>query len=470
MKDSSQVYLQKEISSTLLDEVDKYSLTSYSNPQTSISKDFKATPLNIFNKPIGTVTSRDQIIDPYAYVNSADYGTSTSEQIRYKEDLARYQRYAEMQEASYQEWYNSTEQQVLRERQAGRNPDLTDVIGSEASDTAPAEVSPMDGAQTPLQEISSVVGSFSSLISMVSGVASLPATIASSFASANAANASASFIGSQTLAQDIANEMAIEKGVFNHVSGLFANALSLDNSVNINDWLSNPDNLSGVYELFASSENPRYRAAFQRGISNVLKVRSAANKISADTISSQSSLARLLADPYTDENLVLQVAYMEPLMDSLRQLEALDRDYQIFLTQTKDSYLRSLDPVAAAEYSNAHYKYQTEYFNNLDGSEVAATEIRLKVAESIIKECESNIYSNYNEIYDFSPDTYLGMRAGSIIMGATPMDFTEWLKVRAFTRNPYASPKQPTVGRSPYNSLSADEWLHKSMEEGWLID
>lgn len=393
---------------------------------------------DVLSLPLGRVTSRDDIIDPYSIVDVSKYGTSNREQARYNADLARAKLYAERQEALYQEWYESPEQVAARERAAGRNPDLIDgaLSSGEASSVEDSSQSPMAGIESAEEVSARTIQSVIGIVGTMASIASLPSSIGASIASIESANSAKALTDAQTVSQNLLNIGVFEKGVFDHVSGLLANASqsAVDNGDELFDpavWLADPANLAGVYESFSTgvplSQSSQYLAAYNRAISNVQKLSSSSYGVNADAAQNKSSFARLMANPYSDPSVVFQVASLEPVMLAEEKIRLLGNDLQLYLTQNSIKEAQTIDPVSLAGVKNAENKYKTAYFNGFSGDKVAAVEYALKCAEEIIIGSKADVLKNYRAMYNAGPDTINGLRGAYMVLNRGELPWQEFM-------------------------------------------
>ena len=105
---------------------------------------------NLLNDPdLYNITDRSQIINPEEILSRFKFGTSDAEVARYNKALQALRNIQAQQEAAFEEWYNSTAQQAIRDRQAGLNTDILGISGqSTASGVSQQTVSPYDGIAT----------------------------------------------------------------------------------------------------------------------------------------------------------------------------------------------------------------------------------------------------------------------------------------------------------------------------------
>ena len=118
---------------------------------------------DMFASGVGEVTDRNQIINPYD-VDPNIFGFSRAGKARYQQFLNQAIAYAQQQEAAYKEWYESPEQQAIRERRAGLNPDIIGLDDAQAGSVSYDQPSPIDSIRTNEQIAFDSISSFSQLI------------------------------------------------------------------------------------------------------------------------------------------------------------------------------------------------------------------------------------------------------------------------------------------------------------------
>lgn len=358
------------------------------------------------SKPIGSVTSRDQFIDPYSLVNINNYKRTAGGKALYNADLKRAQAYLEQQEAAYQEWYESPAQVALRERQAGRNPDLIDgALGpGEASDTQPSDTSAMEGIPTIGEQVSSGIQTTMSVVSTIGNLISLPSQIMNLGAASKLTGAQANLANMQGLKE-------FEGLVYNDISDKFATALSAAADAGqigftIADFMKSfsSEQSEELFGAYAPEDTPKYRAAYKRALGNFQKIQGSAFETGANTVSNKTSFAKLLSHPYHDKDLTLMVAMMEPV-------EVIRQRLDEWIMNVKGDYIAALDGgMLAEEYMDS------QRFQN-----------KIAEANGFIASVDAAIKSNLLEFYKANPASLSGMNALSLLLGHGPMSWQDQL-------------------------------------------
>lgn len=387
---------------------------------------------------IGVVTSRDQIIDPYALVNIRDYRNNAVGQAQYNADLAQAQRYAELQEASYQEWYNSPEQVAIRERAAGRNPDLVETTGSEAVDTSFNETSPFSGIPTNQEIANQTLSSISGIVGSLSSVASL----ATSFNAIPLTNLQKELVGEQIDFQKLANieaaEGAFGKGIMNRLSNAMSSAVAAGEAFDIDSWFSEDKNFEGLFESYGFADNVLYRDAFQRSREAKHKIAASSYDAATGTLRSQKSFAESLADPTYDPNVLIQRSFMEPVMEAEFELRKRRAEFEKQILDIKSQYAETLDVEGLAEGANAAAYQQV-------------VDKYIADCELICRRAESNIVKNWDDMYLSNKDNAIGMAASYMTMNRGHTQWYEYLasSVMLGITVPNGSPSEPPSPTQP---------------------
>lgn len=403
---------------------------------------------DIINTPIGVVKSRDDIINPHEILHAEIYRNTKQGKKLYEDHLNTLLAIQAQQEASYQDWYNSAEQQALRERDAGLNPDLIGVDGSIESSTANSpSSSAMEGItsteETALNVGSTVVAAIGTIVSSVATLGALPVTIAAAGASAVSAAKQAGLIGAQETAQQLANINAFEKSSYDALAANLADSVAASakdgKPFDFDSWLSQDH--SSVFVSYAPDgvtlDNPRYAASWSRVLQNIEKHKRGAYDISGAAVKSQSEFAQALSDPYFDKDLLTQMAYLEPVSEAMRKIEALTQQYELAKLNLSQTYVNGLDGDLAAQDFNARLNaqiaesgYKENYFENADGEANALYDLAMKKAEYFIKQGESIIKQNYLSIWQDKSKPYTQRASAQyMLMGNVPENWRKWLGV-----------------------------------------
>ena len=352
----------------------------------------------VMNTPIGQVTSRDQIIDPYALVDPAWYRKTRAGQAQYNSDLQQAQQYAARQEAAYLEWYNSPEQQAIRDREAGLNPDLVGLSGSEGVATQQNPNSPTAGMATNGQLALESINTVMNAVQTAASVATLAAGIPNIGKQGQLLNA-------QVDAQNIANVNAFEQTAHNAIASKFATFHAAETvanrAVDVAKWFADDANFEDILPSYAPSDNPMYKHALDRVRKGSESVLAQAYGTNSDAAQNQQSFDRLLANPYANQNTVVMSAILEPMMDAVFQMEAYEAQYRSDAAKFKSEAMSGIDATETGEVW-------------LDSQK---QELRSKELSNIIEAAKTRVYQNLKDTYlndRFSP---AGQTAQMLILG-----------------------------------------------------
>lgn len=434
---------------------------------------------SLLNSDIGEVTSIDQIINPYDYLDITRYRNTKKAQALYNEDLAALQEYQKLQQSAYENWYNSEQQQAERQREAGLNPNLNGVEGSQAASLAPSSGSPLEGIGTSEETIGTIAGvaatAVGTIVSSVATLGALPATIAAAGATALSATKQAGLIGAQQVGQELANLNAFEGKVYGAAAANLADATAAavksGTKFDFDAWSSNADSFKGIFESYAPSgvtiDDPRYGAAYNRAIKNIQKLKGSAFEINSGATTQQTDFARALADPYFDNDLLTQMAYLEPISEAMQQIDILSRQFQIAKLNLQKTYVDGLDGELASQDFNARLQasmakagFDINYYNGFDGDEVAALDLAIKQNQKIIGGCEAMIKAHFRDIWNDKSKPFAA-RAGALyqIMGGTPQNWKAWLVSYAAANCIQSVPDDKNTSQTDFFGKSAGEIL-----------
>lgn len=350
------------------------------------------------SQEIGSVTSRDQIIDPYALVNPANYRKTRAGQAQFNADLQQAQLYAERQEAAYQEWYNSPEQQAIRDREAGLNPNLVGLSGSEATDTEMNSNSPIAGQQTNGQVAMDSINTAMSVIQTAASVATFAAGLPN-------IGKQGELLTAQVDAQQLANVSAFEQTAHSAIASKFATfhaaATAAGETVDIAKYFADDNNFADILPSYAPSDNPMYKHALDRVRNGSQSILADAYSTNADVAGNQQSFAKLLANPYSNPNTVVMSALLEPLMSAVFEMESAEASYR---SSAADFKSEAMSGISATESGEVWLDTQKQ-------------ELQSKKYQNIIDACKSQVFENLKKTYLKDPNSPAGYTAGMLILG-----------------------------------------------------
>lgn len=446
------------ISNDLLEVVKKVSFDRMSRYRSSL--DFS----------LGPITDRSQIINPTQFVDISQYTNDAEGRAAYQSDLLAAQTLAKQQEAAFLDWYNSPDQMALRERDAGLNPNLVGLDGvSSGSQTDPPSGSPLDGVMSDeqiraqrIQNFTSILSGFSSLIGSISSVGGL----VNSFAQIG-------LVRSQTQQTELSNANLFQQLVHKDVAGRVANAMSsavsAGQSFDLDGFFSNVDNFSGIFESYAPIDSPQYRSLYDSTLKQTQSLLGQALSVNKDTASNQSDFAKLVSNPYYSDDIVLQVAMLEPVMQGIEDLRLSQQEFETFANGLRLKYAEGVDVDAAVDFFNAENLYQSEYFDSLDGDEQARYDTLIKKSQSILDNIEASIRNNLFEIWNKNKSSQRGLSAAYMLMGQTPLTLKDYVTM-FFTAPRETKPFKPGSGSLRNGITDADLWMEDFKNHGSWVD
>ena len=347
---------------------------------------------------IGIVTSRDQIIDPFALVNPENYRKTRAGQAQYNSDLKQAQLYAEQQEASYLEWYNSPEQQAIRDREAGLNPDLAGLSGSQGVDTQQDPNSPIAGMPTNGQMALDTVNAVMNVIQTATSVASFCVGLPN-------LGKQGKLLDAQIDSTQLGNITSFEQLAHNAIASKFATfhaaETAADRAVDVAKWFADDSNFADIIPSYAPSDNPMYQHALARVRKGSESVLSKAYATNVETAEGQQSFAKVLANPYADPSTVVMASILEPTMAALFKMEESEANFRAAAADFKTSAMSGVDPVEVGKvwFGTMEEEYKNQRYQN------------------IIDEAKSTVYKNLKSTYLNAPTSPAGQTAAMLLLG-----------------------------------------------------
>lgn len=352
-------------------------------------RDYDSTLESVLNSEIGSITSRDQIYDPYDLVRLHMYGNGANAQAAYNADLARAKQFVERQEAAYQEWYNSPEQMAIRQREAGLNPDLSGIDGtSEAADVSSPEGSPLDNIPSTEQQFASVIGGIGSIVGSLSSVASL----ATAFTNIGLSPYQKNSLISQDYSSELSNIDSLKTLISSDISDALATAVDLHNSTDslepfdYDSWFNDDNNFNSLKSSYGHF--PFFDSALSNARRQSLRFHKNASELQKDTLSFDFDIGKLLSDPRLSPSQKLTAIQVRPYVTACYEADKLD-----------------------AEVRSAIANFNKDYYSNSDGSLVSSFDKLFRDTQSIAFRLESKINEGYISMFDSEPNGFNGFRA-----------------------------------------------------------
>lgn len=358
------------------------------------------------------ITSRDQIVNPVELLSQMEYGNSAKERKRYEEDLAILEELQKQQQASYDEWYNSPEQQNIRDRAAGLNTDILGLSGSETAQTPVGGADPLANVPSTGEQFTNIASGITSLVSGVASMASLPSAFANF-----------KLLNSQVHAQELQNLKDFESLAGGEISSRLSDSISTaldsgDAAFDIASWFADEKNFEGIFESYSPNDNHRYRSSFANVRKRMQQNLGRAYEQGKVTNENKSSFAAMAADPRYSSDFLIQVAATKPYMEAQLKAEKAIADYQAYLNEWNLKYQEGLNVDTAVDVANSRNEYDSEYYAALDAEKSARYQNLMNEVEAIGLELERAIRSNYKTLYEGNENNLTGVSVAYLYRNA----------------------------------------------------
>lgn len=396
------------------------------NPQSNLSPSSRPTNVKQYlSSQNVNVTSRDDIINPYEVIKGFIYTNDALGRRQYNEDLAALEAFQAQQQASYDEWYNSPEQQNIRDREAGLNPDILGLSGSSVGDTSQVSADPLSNVPSDGERFANIASGITSLVNGVASMASLPSAF-SSF----------KLLNSQVQAQEIQNLKDFESLAGGEISSRLSDSISsaLDGGAaafDIASWFADEKNFEGIFESYSPKDNARFRSSFANVRKRMQQNLGKAYEQGKVTNENKSSFAAMAADPRYSTDFLIQVAATKPYMEAQLKAEKAIADYQAYLNEWNLKYQQGLNVETAVDVANQQNQYNAEYYEQLDAEKAARYQNLQNEVEAIGLELERSIRSNYKTLYDGNENNLTGVSVAYLYRNA-PTGWRDYFKANAF--------------------------------------
>ena len=349
------------------------------------------------------INSRDQIINPAEILSNYSFGNSASERKKYNEYLKLLTDIQAQQQASYDEWYSSPEQEAIRMRQAGLNPDILGISGSGVPDTNTNDLNPLEGVPSNgeifnnvISGISSIVGSLSSVASLATAFTSIPLT------KQNISNAQ--LLGEQL---DLQNESSLGALLASDIADLFATAQNVhlrSNSsepFNIEQWFSDDANFAPLSAIYGNS--PRFASQLNKQRNAVMQHMTKASQMQKDLSSNIYDTGEIISSPFYSDDQKITMIQLRPFIAACAEADTAEVKLRKTLADIRDKYSSGLDIDKAIDVANLQNKYQSDYYTEANGHYVAAFEQYLRDVSKPAYELERSINQSYLDLFNSDP-------------------------------------------------------------------
>lgn len=379
------------------------------------------------------ITDRSQIINPDAIIARKRYDNTNAGRTQLEKDLNALRTYAAQQEAAYLEYFNSPEQQNLRDRAAGLNPDIVGLSGSQGIQSSGASSSPLESSMSDeqlraqrIQNASSAISGITSIIGAISGVAQLPALfkgMKQTDANIGLINAETDQINLSTLANF---ESLSSNEIISRLADAASSAISSGQSLDIAGWFADDNNFSNIFESYAPQDNSAYRNSFaniRKRMQSSLGKAYEQGKITADN---QRNFSGIVADPRYSADQLVQIANLRPYMAAQAKMELARMELQVTLDSWNKRYQDALSVDNAVAAANEKNEYDAEFWSNLDGERVAAFQKYQQACEQISLQLDSKINQNLLDIYTQNPDSDKGFAAAYLFKSGSSASLSDY--------------------------------------------
>lgn len=407
--------------------------SNVNNPR-SRERSFESYISNLTSGDYLNITDRSQIINPEQILLGFDYPNTESGQAAYSKALAALKSIQEQQIAAYEDWYNSPEQQVIRDRAAGLNPDILGLSGTQAAESSVQSQNPIAGLptaeDTALKQEQIRSERANRIIGVVNSISSI-ANLATSFSNVFLNQAQKGLIGSQKQSLDLQNLKEFESltgsEIASRLSDSISNALAVGQSLDVSSWFNDDANFAGILEAYSPDGSQRFVDSFSNVRNRLQKSLGAAYEQGRVTADNQSSFSAVLADPRYSTDQILQIAQIRPYMEAKLALQRAYDKYQTELADLKSEYIKGLDVESAVDAANAKFEYDKEYLMELDGKKAAIHQNYVNECNGITANMRSSINKNLLSIYEKHPNDQRGFAAAYLFDNAA----NEWYEYLA---------------------------------------
>lgn len=457
----------------------------------------------ILSGDVGQVTSRDQFIDPYAAVNPAFYKKTRAGQAQYNSDLQRAQLYLQQQMAAYEEWYESSEQQAIRDREAGLNPDLLGLGENEAGAVTMTPVSPIDGQETNgqvasrvVENIVGVVGTLANVASLASAFVTLPTTLSNLGKQGNLLDAQ---IAGQSLvneAQDISNTSALGVQMANDIGDLLATAMQAhldsgsEDPFDLDGFFSNDDNFAALKEVYGS--NPRYTSLLAKQKKAVLEHQKKAVNLQKDVAQGFLDYGQVASNPFLSPSQKLTILQLRPFTEACVKADQAEFNLRKVMADWKSKVQEGISADKAIRAANVQFdsqieqgEYLAKYYDSVDPELVAGFEQFMREIQTTSGSLEQLINQGYIDMFNNDPTGVGAWRAAYLYGSNGGASWNEAYIVRSIENTKALIDAEVAVARatgkyadakamldafgSVLTGLSTDSSLWENNNAGWSM-
>ena len=358
--------------------------------------------MDLISAGVGSITSRDQIINPATLIDPSMYEQTRRGRSQYESDLAALQNFQAQQEAAYQEWYDSPEQAALRERAAGLNPDLIGLDNAgESAEALTSDAVPGQNLPTNDEVAFNAINAITSIASSCASLAGLPLQ----FAQLTGQKEINKGLQLDNEAKSILNNANLTSNVAGDIEGLLATAVQAHNDSGSTDpfdydaFFGNDANFEPIKALY--KDNPRIDTVLSLQRKQILKHRKNMATLQKDWASNQFDFGQIASDPMFSSDQKLMLATNIPLQAYFFEVRKAALERQRVYDEVDAQIKKGLDVQSAIDAANE----QNEYLAALDGRKRAADEEFMRQCNRAALNRKDQIDSNLFSLWSVNPAT-----------------------------------------------------------------
>ena len=357
------------------------------------------------------ITDRNKIINPSDILSKYTFGNSVGERRKYNEYLNALTTLQSQQQFSYDEWFESPEQQVIREKSAGLNSDILGLGGSESPSSDLSLPSPNEGLPTLGDIVNNSISSISSVVSSLSSVASLATAFTDIPLKQQNLN-NAELVGEQL---DLQNENLLGVSMANDIANLLGTAQQVHlkskstEPFDLEGWFANDANFAPLAAVYGNS--PRYDAQLNKQRNAVLEHVRSASAAQKDIASNIYDTGEIISSPYYSPDQKLTMIQLKPFTAACAAADKAEVTLRNTIADIKNKFSSGLNVQTAIDAANNENHYKAEFFDEANGQLVAAYEQFLRDVSIPAYELERSINQGYLDLFNSDPSGLNGWKA-----------------------------------------------------------
>lgn len=387
------------------------------------NKERRSAALALIDAGVGSITSRDQIINPYDLIDPSMYTQTRRGKSQYESDLAALTAFQQLQEAAYQEWYDSPEQAAIREREAGINPDFVGL--DNAGDASAVEPSGMvPGANLPSngEVASNVVGHLISTVGALSSVASLATAFTNIPIAQQVARDTHNLSSAQLEALQLSNRGELARQMSGDIASLLGTAVQshLDSgsqeAFDYDAWFAEDKNFESLASAYGHYGG--YAAALSLARDQSLKYHKDSVDLQRQTAQGEFDFGSIISDPRLSPSQKLTSVQLRPYVEAtIKSRLALDK-LSAAVAEFDTKVREGMDVQSAVDAANSKFRtdvavneYNASYYDTLQADVMAEFENYLREVDTIGLTLRKSINTGYLDMYNNDPSGLDGYKA-----------------------------------------------------------